>query len=111
MNKITSTKEIIDMNYIVEVLDLLVKDFEKEQNNDFWKQVWLWLSLNPNESARIILKYCVWESITISLLNKGVMHKDLIIYRKIFDVLYVRTYEIKIGMLFEKYIQKVVIIK
>lgn len=111
MNKMTINKEIIDMNYIVETLDLLLKDFERQLNNDFWKQVWLWLSLNPDESAGNVLKYCVWENVTLSLLNKGVIYKDLVIYRKIFDIFYVKTHEIKIGLLFEQYIQKLVIIE
>ncbi|WP_324823479.1 hypothetical protein [Sinanaerobacter sp. ZZT-01] len=70
MNKIIQIKGVIDMNIITEVLDLLLSRVEKEQNGDFWRQVWLWLSLNPNESACEVLKYCVWESTTMSLVER-----------------------------------------
>lgn len=111
MNKIIQIKGVIDMNIITEVLDLLLSRVEKEQNGDFWRQVWLWLSLNPNESAGEVLKYCVWESTTMSLVKREISYKDLTIYKKMFDILYEETYESKVWRLYEKYIQKVVIIK
>lgn len=111
MNKIIQFKGIVDMNIITEVLDLLLLRFEKEQNSDFWRQVWLWLSINPNESAAEVLKYCVWESTTMFLLERGVGYEDLIMYKKTFDTVYEQTYESKVWGLYEKCIQKVVIIK
>lgn len=112
MNKIIQFKGIVDMNIITEVLDLLLLRFEKEQNSDFWRQVWLWLSINPNEPAGEILKHCIWESTTtMFLLERGVGYEDLTMYKKTFDALYEQTYESKVWGLYEKYIQKVVIIK
>ena len=99
------------MNIITEVLDLLLSRFEKEQNGDFWRQVWLWFSLNPNESAGEVLKYCVWESTTMSLLEREIRYEDLTMYKKMFDTLYEQAYESKVWRLYEKYIQKVVIMK
>lgn len=111
MKKIIQIKEVIEMNIITEVLDLLLSRFDKEQNSDFWRQVWLWLSINPDESAGEVLKYCVWEGTTISLLKRGVGYEDLTMYKKTFDTLYEQTYKSKVWGLYEKYIQKVVIIK
>lgn len=111
MNKIIQIKGVVDMNIITEVLDLLLLEFEKEQNSDFWKQVWLWLSINPNESAGEVLRYCVWESTAVFLLKKRVGCDDLTIYKKMFDTLYEQAYESKVWRLYEKYIQKVVIMK
>ena len=110
MNKIIQIKEVINMNTITEVLDLLLIRFEKEQNSDFWVQVWFWLSLNPNESTGEVLKYCLWESVAISLLKKGVRHKSLTMYKKMFDTLYEQTYVSEVWGLFEKHIQNLVII-
>lgn len=109
MNKIIQIKGVIDMNIITEVLDLLLSRVEKEQNDDFWRQVWLWLSINPDEFAGEVLKYCVWESIAISLMKRGIRHEDLEMYKRMFEILYAETYEDKITRLFEKYIQGVII--
>lgn len=110
MKKIIQIKRVIDMNIITEVLDLLLLRFEKEQG-DFWRQVWLWLSINPDESAGVILKYCVWESTTMFLLKRGIRYEDLTVYKKIFDVLYKKSYEIKVWELYEKHIQKMMFIR
>lgn len=108
MNKIIQINEVADMNYITEVLDLVMKTIKKKKFNGFWTQVWLWSVINPDESMSIILKHCIWEEAIHMFLIKESCRKNLRTCKKLFDTLYKDVYEERVKLLYENHIQDVI---